>query len=154
VNGDDKEPKEKYASEEESLERVAYLEERKSLVEGERESAQSLDKSLITLSAGALGLSITFIRQIAPDPELLGLLYVGWGGFGLSLLAVLMSLLVSQLASRSARDNLDRLYSGQEVGDLRNRWGAATNALNFTSILSFVIGVAFLATFAVVNVAN
>jgi hypothetical protein len=152
---DDKGRIEKRASkDEEPLERDAYLEERKSLVEAERESAQTLDKFLITLSAGALGLSITFIRQIAPDPGWLWLLYVGWGGFALSLLAVLMSLLFSQSALRSARDNLDRLYSGQEDLDSRNRWGSATNALNFASILSFVAGVAFLAAFAVVNVAR
>lgn len=137
---------------EEPIEREVYLEERKSLIEAEREAAQSLDKTLVTLSAGALGLSITFIRQIAPEPEHLWVLYVGWGGFSLSLLAVLSSFLFSQFALRRARQNLDLISEGEGGGG--NPWAGATNVLNFVSILTFVAGILFLAAFAITNVGH
>jgi hypothetical protein len=46
-----------------------YLEERKSLVDAEREGSRSFDKAILTLAAGAFGLSLTFIRQIVPNIE-------------------------------------------------------------------------------------
>lgn len=46
----------------------AYLEERKILIDAERDTAQQFDKAILTLAAGALALSITFINQIAPQP--------------------------------------------------------------------------------------
>jgi hypothetical protein len=58
------------------LEREAYLEERKTLVEAEGEASQSLDKALITLSAGAFGLSLLLISRIASEPQALFWLYV------------------------------------------------------------------------------
>jgi len=64
-------PKKQPDEDEEGLEREAYLEERKTLVEAEGEASQSLDKALITLSAGAFGLSLLFIYRIAPDPQAL-----------------------------------------------------------------------------------
>ena len=42
-----------------------YHKERKVLIDGEWEAARSFDKAMLTLSAGALGLSITFIDKIA-----------------------------------------------------------------------------------------
>jgi hypothetical protein len=93
---------------ENSLEREAYLEERKTLVEAEGEASQSFDKALITLSAGAFGLSLAFIIQVAPVPRALWYLYVAWGGFILSLLSILFSFLASQQGFRRARDILDK----------------------------------------------
>ena len=140
-----------HAPEEQSdgLEREAYLEERKMLVEAEGEASQSLDKALITLSAGAFGLSLAFIVQVAPQPRALWLLYFAWVGFIVSLLSVLLSFLMSQHAFRRARDILDTLY---ETGDQENNgWNTATSWLNVFSIVSFVIGVVSLAYFAVRN---
>jgi|SRR5215211_1294933 len=135
---------------ENGLEREAYLEERKTLVEAEGEASQSFDKALITLSAGAFGLSLAFIVQVAPEPRALWYLYVAWGGFILSLLSILFSFLASQQGFRRARDILDKyLETGDEES---NRWNAVTNSLNILSIVSFVLGVVSLAYFAVRNV--
>ena len=46
-----------------------YLEERKDLVKAEQSMYERFDKAILTLSAGALGISITFINQIAPTPK-------------------------------------------------------------------------------------
>jgi len=54
---------------EEKTDYQTYLEERKILIDSERETAQQFDKAILTLAAGALALSITFINQIAPEPK-------------------------------------------------------------------------------------
>ena len=95
-------------------EREAYLEERKALVEAEGEASQSLDRALITISAGAFGLSLAFIVQVAPEPKALWSLYLAWGGFIFSLLSILLSLLASQQGFRRARDILDKYYQTKE----------------------------------------
>jgi hypothetical protein len=136
---------------EEGLEREAYLEERKTLVEAEGEASQSLDKALITLSAGAFGLSLLFISQIAPYPEALSWLYAAWGGFIFSLVAILSSFLTSQKAFRRALELLDDDYKNTGSGQESNYWSKLTAGLTVASIMAFIIGVVALAIFATQN---
>ncbi len=133
------------------LEREAYLEERKTLVEAEGEASQSLDKALITLSAGAFGLSLLFISRIAPEPQALFWLYVAWSGFVLSLVAILSSFLASQKAFRRALELLDEDYKNSGSGQESNSWSTLTAGLTVTSIWAFVVGVVALAIFAARN---
>lgn len=135
---------------EDGLEREAYLEERKMLVEAEGEASQSFDKTLVTLSAGAFGLSLAFIVQIAPKPVALWWLYSAWGALISSLLSVLLSFLMSQYGFRRARDILDTLYETRNQES--NRWNTITSTLNVLSIVAFVVGVVSLAYFAIKNV--
>jgi magnesium-transporting ATPase (P-type) len=132
--------------------RKTYLEERKLLVDAERESARSFDKSMLTLSSGALALSITFIRQIAPAPRFETYLYLAWSGFILALLCTLVSFLSSQTALRKQRDILDLNYQdSRSASEQKNLMSAVTNYLNWFSILSFIIGVLCLTVFAIKN---
>jgi len=134
-----------------------YLDERKSLNEAERESARSFDKAIITLSAGALGFSITFIRQIASDPrsDTLWFLAVAWVALGLALLAILFSFLLSQSAIRRQRDILDEEQENKTPARQQvNVPAIYTNRLNWIAMGFFVIGVAFLAIFSFENLRN
>lgn len=148
----DENPKAEAGSDQDNaLEREAYLEERKSLVEAEGEASQSLDKALITLSAGAFGLSLLFISRIAPDPEALRWLYVAWGGFISSLVAILSSFLASQKAFRRALELLDDDFRNAGNGRESSFWSKLTAGLTITSISAFIIGVVALAVFATRN---
>lgn len=132
--------------------RKTYLDERKLLVDAERESARSFDKAMLTLSSGALALSITFIRQIAPVPRSEAYLYFAWGGFILALLCTLVSLLSSQSTLRKQREILDSKNRGQPTAsEQKNVMSGVTNFLNWFSILSFIVGVLWLTAFAVKN---
>lgn len=138
----------------ETEKRKAYLEERKLLIELEKSGAESFDKTITTLSAGALGVSITFIHEIAPmpDSETIWMLVVAWSGFGSALLATLFSFLVSQSAMRKQRELLDQAYQGVQNSKNRISWIAkATDILNWSSIAFFTVGVIFLALFTVKN---
>lgn len=129
-----------------------YLEERKLLVSAERESAQQFDKSILTLSAGALALSITFIDKLVPHPKESSIFFLvgAWGLFCLSLLITLVSFLTSQAACRAQRDILDDDISGEEIIKV-NKPALWTNRLNYFSIGSFVLGITTLVIFCASN---
>jgi len=137
------------------LEREVYLQERRELNEAEAEQIRSFDKSILTLSAGALGLSLTFIKDVVPKvaPCTSLFLYVGWACFVVSLLLTLSSFQISALAIRRQRAILDANEAGtdvgQQFGNLPARW---TNNLNWASLYIFVFGAAMLTLFVALNV--
>jgi len=134
------------------LTRDAYLDERRLLIDEEREAARTFDKAMLTLSGGALGLSITFIRQLAPNPHTTGLLIAAWAGLTVALLTTCIALHVSQLAFQRARDLLDDDQRGVKGALERSNVPAAwTRRLNWTATLVFVLGIALLAVFAFIN---
>lgn len=125
-----------------------YLDERKELVISERETACQFDKAILTLAAGALALSITFINYIAPTPKpsSICLLIIAWTFFGISILSTLISFLTSQAACRRQREILDdKSTSGKNLAAV---W---TNRLNYVSIFFFIVGVFFLIIFCAIN---
>lgn len=129
-----------------------YLEERKILIDAERDTAQQFDKAILTLAAGALALSITFINQIAPEPEPNSICYLitAWSLFALSILSTLISFLSSQAACRQSRDVLDQQISGI-TSSKKTSAHTVTNILNYFSIGSFILGVIFLVIFSSIN---
>ncbi len=145
-------------SDKKDLEYKVYLEERKSLIESKFEEARLFDKAILTLAAGALGLSLTFVRQIAPQPDswTKPILAASWGSFSLSLLCTLISFLTSQYACSKQIEILEGNNSetdanSKEEHTVHNRWGACTRKLNWASIVSFIIGAILLSIFGIAN---
>jgi hypothetical protein len=137
------------------LKEDVYLEERKLLIDEEREAARTFDKAMLTLSGGALGLSIAFIKNIAPLPRNTGLLFTSWIGFGLALLSTAIALHISQFAFRKSRDLLDaNQKKGIDISKLSNCWANLTNLLNWFTIFVFLIGVICLSCFAGINISS
>ena len=138
-------------------ERREYLEERRALVQAEQLSAGQFDKTIITLSSGALGLSIVFVREIAPSPipETVTTLWYAWLAFGTSLLLILLSFLLSQQAIRRQREIIGQDYRGEvDVEKAVNCPGVITNYLNWISMIAFMTGVVLLGKFALNNLPN
>lgn len=71
-----------------------YLDERKALIDAEREGARLFDKAILTLTAGAFGLSLAFIKQIVTVIKCGTLLWLIIGGLDF-LLAFFQLLLLS-----------------------------------------------------------
>lgn len=135
---------------------MIYIDERRELVIGERESSSRFDKWILTLSGGALGLSITFIDKITPNPTPNSsyLLSLSWLLLLLTILISLASHLTSQAAFRRQRDILDKqLEAGTEEGEREgvNRPAIVTNCLNIASMVFFGAGVIFLCLFLIYN---
>lgn len=117
----------------------------------QKESA-AYDKAVMTLSGGALGISITFIHDIAPTPKAgtIWLLGIAWCSLALSIAAILISKLTSQWALRKAIKQVDAGTIGQQrPGAAFSAW---TASLNVGAGMAFLLGVIFLASFTVTNV--
>ena len=106
----------------------------------------------MTLAGGALGLSITFVKEIArsPRPESLWMLETSWLCLTLSLGFILVSMLFSQWALRRAIKQVDESsLPGARAGGI---FAVMTTSLNILSGLAFIGGVALLAWFSISNV--
>jgi hypothetical protein len=87
-----------------------YLADRTRLATAKLESAKSYDQTILTLSGGAVALSITFLEKLVHRPSVVWLLYASWICFGVAMLCTLYSLLASQRAVHEEIRKLDRSY--------------------------------------------
>lgn len=87
-----------------------YLADRTRLATAKLESAKSYDQTILTLSGGAVALSITFLEKLVHRPSVVWLLYVSWLCFGVAMLCTLYSLLASQRATHEEIRKLDQNY--------------------------------------------
>ncbi len=146
---------------------TTYLEQRRYLIDSEREAAKSYDRWLLTLSGGALGLSMTFAKDIASPNGVDGLawLLVAWLGLVLAIALGLVCIYVSQKAHGDFRKYLDDTL--QEFAARNENAGFWTKVrekqarcwrarcvgwLNLASGAAFVVGILSLSVFACVNV--
>jgi len=131
----------------------SYLDERRNLIEGEKEASARYDKWILTLSGGALALSITFIEKIAPSPKPFSLWFLG-GAYLFLILTILVALsshLTSQAAFRRQRTINDEKFDSESSSNKTNKIASFTNALNIMSMIFFVIGIVLLCIFSLIN---
>jgi cytochrome b subunit of formate dehydrogenase len=132
-----------------------YLEHRQSLQQTLHDQARSLDKGILTLSSGALGLSIAFIDKIAPHPVCWtkGVLAASWVLFAFAVLSTLFSFLTSQASHRRLIEEWDFTWSNQKEpeGHAKDYADVLTRCLNVASVLLFFAGVFALVIFAIGN---
>jgi hypothetical protein len=119
-----------------------YLDERRLLIDAEREGSRTFDKAILTLASGAFGFSIAFLKDIVPHPyaNTLSLLGWSWALFSLSLVTILFSFLSSQFACRF---QIELTYEELIANTKRkNVWATITDVCNFASII--VLALAFI----------
>ena len=139
------------------LKYAIYLDERKFLLDVKREGTRAFDKAILTLAAGAFGLSLTFVKEIAPCAETrtVVILVLAWLFFCASLLSTLISFLTSQEAcSRQIKITKVEFLNddkSQEKTKLKNRPARWTLGLNISSLVTFVIGTILLAVFCAIS---
>lgn len=140
----------------EDIKYKVYIDERKSLIDIMLKESLAFDKAILTLASSAFGLSFTFIRQIIPNIKngTIYLLKSAWISFGISILITLASFLTSFFACKKGIKILEVKY----IVDNKNKKGKNINYmtiitifLNILSILSFIIGTYFLASFSINN---
>ncbi len=116
------------------------------LVQTHHEATKDFDRSVLVLAGGALGLSITFIHDIAPNPTHKLLVGTSWTLFAVALLATFLSYLASEGVHLKRIADED---AGTEWG--RSYLGIATTGLNVLAAIGVVGGFVFLVTFALYN---
>lgn len=125
---------------------------RQHLVETLQKVSESYDKTVITLSGGALAISFTFVKDFigkepANDPELL---FWAWVLFALSLAAVLFSLFFGTLAFRKAISQVDdgTIYDKKAGGVLDK----ITIWLHSSGAILLIVGLFLLGSFVYQNI--
>ena len=133
--------------------RQEYLHERRLLIDWEQSASTSFDKAMLTISSGALALSLTYLKQLGSGPPWHWTLKACWVMFGASLLSTSWSFLFSQHAMRRQRGILPLDKQGPRPGAgkgaVANYWGCATNCLNWMSVVFLTLGVVSLAAYAI-----
>jgi hypothetical protein len=144
----------------------AYLARRNSLNDFAFKTSERYDQWVLTLSGGALAISLTFLEKIAPEPARCTLILLG-----LSWLAYIGAVLVGFSAIHCSRHALyreleigDEVYAqfrktstqeepeGDQLPEQENRVTKTLNHLNTASVACVVAGTLFMCFFALVNI--
>jgi len=118
------------------------------LVKAHHTASQDFDRAVMTLAGGGLGISIAFVRDIAPHPVHKWMLAFGLSAFTLSLVCVFISLLTSQATSLRMIEGIDANREPSEQFDVP---GWMTDLLNRLAAAFLVLGVGFVVLFALYN---
>ncbi|NMW22663.1 MAG: hypothetical protein HKK67_13795 [Chlorobiaceae bacterium] len=132
---------------------------RNNLLTSLKEQQGNYDKSVITLSGGALGISLTFLKEIGLQKGINQgkFLLFAWVCWGLSISCALFSYYSSALAFRKAVKQTDRgiIYTNKGKMYTKRRGGIfqiLTDILNAFSGLLFFVGVILIVLFTYNNI--
>jgi len=133
-----------------------YLEERSIYIELLKNSANQLDKYLLSFGLGAILLSITFIEKVVSKPQIntLNFLLFSWIFLLLSVISTLISFFTSSKACHKEIEILDQKYNAEEKEKIEesNKWSNTTNVLNIKSIIFLITGIFLLVLFSYKNI--
>jgi hypothetical protein len=124
------------------------------LVKKQISNSENFDRSILTLSSSALGLSLAFIKDVTPvsTARYSPLLISSWWLFGFSIVATIASFMTSQCAIRDQITASEKYYiDGEE--DARKETAASkwTEKLNLLSGIAFIIGIVLTIVFVTLN---
>ncbi len=132
-----------------------FLEYRKHLWEAGKSASDNTDKAILTLSAGALALSMTFLKDIVPLKDVieLHLIITAWVSFGSSISCVLFSQYESRRAIEVQQQRLEsHIAKDYESANLPNPHTEKTKKLNIAAGALFVAGLILTILFTSLNV--
>lgn len=126
---------------------------RQQLIVAEQKSQNDYDKAIVTLSGGALAISLVFIKDVIGNnnPIHIWAVIMAWSMWAISISSVVISFFLSRLSMRKAIDQTDNDDFSGGVGGIATK---ATQFFNGLSGLSFVFGIIFLIIFASYNFSN
>jgi hypothetical protein len=119
---------------------------------GARDSYQRYDQTIATVSAGAIVLSITFLKEVGYTALSIPFLYGSWFTFLIAGGASLISLRTSADCDIENLFQLEQLCAtGRTDPTKAKRLGALTVRLNRASLTTFVFGILLMMIFAFMN---
>ena len=127
---------------------------RKWIVAAEQKSQEDFDKTVLSLSGGALGISFTFLKDVIGSQPiaLSGFLLAAWLTWAFSTFSVLTSYYLSHLALRRAISQVDDgTIFKQPPGGV---FAHLTAVLNATGAVLFLVGVCCITVFAGANLST
>jgi uncharacterized membrane protein len=132
---------------------------RQRLVEVGHASQMSYDKALLTLSAGAMGLSLNFVKELlnGKPHQLLCVLMISWVCWIVSIASVVLSFYLSVKAHDTAIGRLDEEIRRHREKlpplpeESKNMADLLTRAMNIISGVFFFVGLIFVIIFVFNN---
>ena len=123
------------------------------LIAAEQKSQDDYDKTIVSLSGGALGISLIFIKDIVgtADPVLVWTVITAWALWASSLTSVVISYFLSHLALRKAIAQTDKKDFSGGVGGCA---AIAVQVFNALSGILFIAGVLFIIIFSANNIGS
>src|ERR1700722_703191 len=131
---------------------------RQKVWEDTKSGTENFDKYLLTFSSGALGLSLAFIKDVAPIGQAVWIpsLFASWAAFLLCILVTLVSFRISILALEGMLPHLNEFYLNSNAGAFdkhRESWlTKAVEWLAWAGIILFICGVFFTMMFVYANI--
>lgn len=137
---------------------TTYLDHRRHLVESQNDQSRTFDRTALTISSGALALSITFLHDIVcvQPPRLEYALWSSWFALVVGILSTLTSFHLSVYAYRRAREILDaqrefELEQTKTEACTSNLCARLVHVSNWISHCSIFAGIALMTIFAAAN---
>lgn len=122
------------------------------ILEAEQKSIESYDKAILTLTAGGLGVTLTFINSAMSTGHVqqLTLLFYGWGCWVFAIIVILLSFYCSHLALRKTIKQIDdkSIHNSTPGG----YYSTVINYCNVFSGLFFIAGLVLVLTFTYINI--
>lgn len=135
-----------------------YVRYQSQLVADRQKSLERTDNAILTLSAGGLGLSLTFMRDLVKPGQIIfaPALYASWGLFTLAIVITIVSLLLSRRALDRQLELADEYYlQGNEQARSKGTglvW--CINTLDWAAAGSFILAVTCTVAFAIANLSH
>ena len=135
-----------------------YQKYRDQLLQSLLSNSENYDRSILTLSTAALGLSISVIRDFVPVSKMIceSLLYISWSFYAVSILATILSFVSSQWGIKRQLLYAEKYYLEEIETYLKkkNVFRSATTVLNHISGFAFIVGIILTVIFVSANVSN
>jgi hypothetical protein len=120
------------------------------LISAEQKAQEQYDKTILTLSGGAFGISFAFIDKVISNSPTATLWLLGaWSTWGLSITAILFSFYFSQKALRRTIEQVDEETVFKNTPG--EHYSGITRFLNASAGILFFVGVALLIVFVFHN---
>ncbi|MEW5939701.1 MAG: hypothetical protein AB1750_08580 [Chloroflexota bacterium] len=123
---------------------------RNQIISAEQKAQEDFDKTVLSLSGGALGVSFAFVKDIVGEsPICISFLIVSWVSWALSSTSVLISYYMSHKALRHAIKQIDTNKIRQEQpGGVYDKF---TGFLNMLGLILFLVGLLAMIWFVKTN---
>lgn len=129
--------------------RNEYLKEREILVHLEMEAYRNFDKILLTLSSGAIALSVAFIDKVYY--MFLYLIIFSWILWLVSIFLQLISLFITPKAMREEIIILNEQYKDDLKEPRKNKYSGKPSLLTFWALATFGLGTLLFIIFIILN---
>jgi hypothetical protein len=133
-----------------------YERTREELITSQRSNSENYDKSILTLSSAALGISITFISTVIELRYAIykGLLFLSLAFFCFAIINTIYSFIISQTGIKFELKRAEKYYlkNVDRVISTKNKYAKYVDCQNIASGILFVFGIISFLVFMYINI--